>query len=83
MPLYAKFLKKILSKKRKVNEHQTVALGKECSAIVLNKPPAKLKDPSRFSIPCMIGSFSIDRALCDPGSIEFNVVLNFQETWPR
>ena len=32
MPLYAKFLKEILSKKRKVDEHETVALGEECSA---------------------------------------------------
>ena len=62
MPLYAKFLKEILTKKRKVDEHESVALGKECSAIVLNKLPAKRKDPGRFSIPCMIGSFSIDRA---------------------
>jgi len=36
MPLYAKFLKKILSKKRKIDEHETVALGEECSAVVLN-----------------------------------------------
>ena len=27
MPLYARFLKEILSKKRKINEHETVALG--------------------------------------------------------
>ena len=32
MPLYAKFLKEILSKKRKINEHETIALGEECSA---------------------------------------------------
>jgi len=30
MPLYAKFLKEILSKKRKSDEHETVALGEEC-----------------------------------------------------
>jgi len=68
MPLYAKFLKEILSKKRKIDEHETVALGEECSTLVLNKLPAKLKDPSSFSTPCMIGSISIDRALCDLGS---------------
>ena len=27
MPLHAKFLKEILSKKRKINEHENVALG--------------------------------------------------------
>ena len=36
--------------------------------MVLNQLPAKLKDPSSFFIPCMIGNVSIDRALCDLGS---------------
>ena len=36
MPLYAKFFKEILSKKRRINEHESVALGEECSAVVLN-----------------------------------------------
>ena len=36
MPLYAKFLKEILSKKRKVDEHEIVALGEERSAVVLS-----------------------------------------------
>jgi len=36
MSLYAKFLKEILSKKRKIDEHEIVALGEECSAVVLN-----------------------------------------------
>jgi len=36
MPLYAKFLKEILSKKRKIDEHETAALGEECSVVVLN-----------------------------------------------
>jgi len=68
MPLYAKLLKEILSKKRKIDVHETVALGEECSAVVLNQPSSKLKDPGSFSIPCMIGSVSIDRALCNLGS---------------
>ena len=34
IPLYAKFLKEILSKKRKIDEHETVALGEECSAVL-------------------------------------------------
>jgi len=59
MPLYAKFLKETLPQKRKVDEHEMVALGEECSAVVLNKLPAKFKDPGSFSISCMIGSVSI------------------------
>ena len=68
MPLYAKFLKEIFSKKRKIDEYETVALGEECSVVVVNQLPAKLKDPDSFSIPCTIGNVSIDRALCDLGS---------------
>jgi len=68
MPLYAKFLKEILSKKRKIDEHETVALREECSVVVLIQLPVKLKDPGNFYIPCMIGNVSIDRALCDLGS---------------
>jgi len=48
MPLYVKFLKEILSKKRKIDEHETVALGEECSVVILNQLPAKLKDPYSF-----------------------------------
>jgi len=68
MPLYAKFLKEILSKKRTVDEHKTIVLGEECSTMVLNKLPTKLKDPDSFFVPCMIESVSINRALCDLGS---------------
>jgi len=68
MPLYAKFLIEILSKKRKVDEYETIALGEECSVVVLNQLPAELKDPDSFSIPCMIGNVSTDRALCELSS---------------
>ncbi|XP_057985471.1 uncharacterized protein LOC131170459, partial [Hevea brasiliensis] len=65
MPSYAKFLKEILSKKRKLEDYGIVALTEECSAILQNKLPPKLKDPGSFSIPCLIGDKKIDKALCD------------------
>ncbi|XP_020245172.1 uncharacterized protein LOC109823298 [Asparagus officinalis] len=65
MPSYAKFLKEILSNKRRLEEYETVALTKECSDIIQNKLPPKLKDPGSFSIPCTIGDMSINHALCD------------------
>jgi hypothetical protein len=68
MPTYSKFLKEILSNKRKLDEDSTVALTEECSAIFQNKMPPKLKDPGSFSIPCVIGNFVIDKALCDLGA---------------
>ncbi|KAI5410247.1 hypothetical protein KIW84_055659 [Lathyrus oleraceus] len=67
MPSYAKFLKEILSNKRKLEERETVTLTAECSAIIQNMPP-NLKDPGSFSIPCHIGKFVIDKALCDLGA---------------
>jgi len=79
MLMYAKFLKEILFKKRKTNEHETFALGKECSVVVLNKLPAKLKNLISFSIPCLIENVNIDRTLCDLGlSVNFVPHLIFK-----
>jgi len=49
MPSYAKFLKEIIYNKRKIEEDETVNLTEECSAIIQNKLPPKLKDPGSFS----------------------------------
>jgi hypothetical protein len=64
MPTYAKFLKDILSNRRKLDD-ETVTLTEKVSAIVMNKLPPKLQDPGSFTIPCSIGSTKFDRALCD------------------
>ncbi|XP_062100430.1 uncharacterized protein LOC133806330 [Humulus lupulus] len=69
MPTYLKFLKEILSKKRKFEEYETVALIEECSAILQKKLPPKLKDPSSFTIPCTIGNALFEKALCDLGIV--------------
>ena len=63
-----KFTKEILSNKRKLEEHETVALTEECSAILQKKLPPKLKDPGSFTIPCTIGDSFFDKALCDLGA---------------
>ncbi|CAJ2667314.1 unnamed protein product [Trifolium pratense] len=68
MPSYAKFLKDILTNKKKIEEEETVMLTAECSSILQNDMPPKLKDPGSFSIPCVIGNYVIDRALCDLGA---------------
>ena len=36
--------------------------------MILNKLSTKFKDPGGFSIPCLIGNASVDRALYDLGS---------------
>ena len=65
---YVKFMKDILSKKRKLGDYETVTLSKECSAILQKKLPPKLKDPSSFTIPCAIGNSVFEKALCDLGA---------------
>ncbi|KAL4597574.1 hypothetical protein ACB092_11G000200 [Castanea dentata] len=68
MPKYAKFLKDIISKKRKSEEHEIVMLTEESSEILQKKLPPKLKDPGSFTIPNTIGKSYFDRALCDLGA---------------
>ncbi|XP_027347985.1 uncharacterized protein LOC113859397 [Abrus precatorius] len=68
MPKYAKFLKDLLSNKKKLEELATVTLNEECSAILQNKMPKKLKDPGSFTLPCLIGRLIVNRALADLGA---------------
>ncbi|KAL4337572.1 hypothetical protein AHAS_Ahas12G0123600 [Arachis hypogaea] len=68
MPLYAKFLKELMTKKRIWKNNETVILTEECSAIIQHKLPQKLKDPGSFQIPCIIGEITVEKALCDLGA---------------
>ncbi|KAL0394837.1 UNVERIFIED_CONTAM: hypothetical protein Slati_4449900 [Sesamum latifolium] len=68
MSSYAKKFKKVISNKRKWEGGETVKLNEECSAILQDKLPPKLKDPGSFSIPCTIGNTNFDKALCDLGA---------------
>ena len=68
MPLYAKFMKEILSRKRKIAEEGIVNLTATCSAVIQNSLPKKMKDPSNFTIPYEIGHVDMGKALCDSGA---------------
>ena len=65
MPLYAKFLKEILSKKRKISKEGVVNLTATCSAVIQKRLPKKMKDQGSFTIPYTIGGIEIQKALCD------------------
>ncbi|KAL4386086.1 hypothetical protein GQ457_09G016850 [Hibiscus cannabinus] len=52
MPTYAKFLKVIITKKRKIERFETVATAGE---YFLGDIPPKKNDPGKFIIPCSIG----------------------------
>nr|XP_009784062.1 PREDICTED: uncharacterized protein LOC104232536 [Nicotiana sylvestris] len=68
MPSYAKFLKEILSSKRKLEEVSVVMLTEKWSAILQNKIPQKLGDPGSFTISCTLGGVYFEKALCDSGA---------------
>ena len=68
MPSYVKFMKDILSRKRRLSDFETVNLTEECNAILQRKLPHKLKDPDSFTIPGKIGNSIFERALCDLGA---------------
>ncbi|KAL8107238.1 hypothetical protein AgCh_023884 [Apium graveolens] len=63
MPSYARFMKGILSRKVKLDDLETIALTEECSVVLQQKLPPKLKDPGSFTIPCTIGNLSFDKCL--------------------
>ena len=67
MPVYAKFMKYLLTGRRKPKDDENIALSENCSAILQRKLPPKLKDPGAFTIPCTIGKVSVGKALCDLG----------------
>ena len=69
MPLYAKFLEDILSKKRKIVEEGIVNLTATCSALMKKELPEKMKDLGTFTIPCIIEGVEIQKALCDSRAI--------------
>ncbi|XP_020992544.1 uncharacterized protein LOC110278640 [Arachis duranensis] len=68
MPIYAKFLKELMTKKRSWRNDETVVLTEECSVIIQHKLSQKLKDPASFQIPCIIGEITVEKALCDLGA---------------
>ncbi|XP_042465738.1 uncharacterized protein LOC122048210 [Zingiber officinale] len=65
MPKFAKFMKDIISNKRKKEGFETVALTVKVSGLLLNALPPKLQDPGSFSIPCKIKGTIIDKAFYD------------------
>ncbi|XP_027927622.1 uncharacterized protein LOC114184513 [Vigna unguiculata] len=68
MPTYAKFMKEILTKKRRYIGEETIELEARCSAIIQKILPPKFKDPGSFTLPVTIGSLVVGKALLDLGA---------------
>ncbi|KAK8576727.1 hypothetical protein V6N13_015160 [Hibiscus sabdariffa] len=67
VPSYAKILKDIVTKKRKVESYETIAVASEYCAGRIDLPMKK-RDRGNFIIPCSIGNNFMGNALCDLGS---------------
>ncbi|KAK8676354.1 hypothetical protein V6N13_034404 [Hibiscus sabdariffa] len=68
MPNYAKFLKDMVTRKRRIEEFETTAATETCLALMYNKVPVKKTDPGSFTIKCFIGHNYPIKALCDHGA---------------
>jgi hypothetical protein len=69
VPTYSRYFKNILANKYELAtlgvDH--VKMSKECSAAIANGLE-KQKDPRCPTIPCSVGSFNFEKALCDLGA---------------
>ena len=68
MPLYTKFLKDFLTKKRKYINNESIVVEGNYSAVIQRKLPHKFKDPGSVTIPCSIRDVSVGKALFDLGA---------------
>ncbi|XP_031398546.1 uncharacterized protein LOC116209130 [Punica granatum] len=71
MPSYARFMKDLLTKKRKFDGSEPVMLTGECSMILqkdLPNLPRKQRDQGSFTVPCTIGNFHFENVLIDSGA---------------
>jgi hypothetical protein len=68
VPSYVKFLKDLITVKRKTNVPKKVCLTEHVSSILQCKLPIKHKDLGCPTISCMIGVSRIERALLDLGA---------------
>ncbi|CAN6570887.1 unnamed protein product [Malus baccata var. baccata] len=68
IPKYAKFLKKLCTTRKRIREKEVVHVSENVSALLQRKLPPKCKDPSSFTIPCVIGNTRFDHAMLDLGA---------------
>nr|GFA31669.1 reverse transcriptase domain-containing protein [Tanacetum cinerariifolium] len=68
MPKFASTLKALIGNKEKLSEMARIPMNEHCSAVILNKLPRKLGDPSKFLIPCEFPGMDECLALADLGA---------------
>nr|GEX53924.1 hypothetical protein [Tanacetum cinerariifolium] len=70
MPKFASTLKALIRNKEMLSEMARTPMSEHCSAIILNKFPRKLGDPSKFLIPCEFPGMDECLALADLGEAD-------------
>ena len=87
VPSYAKFLKDLVTIKRKTNVPKKAYLTEQVSYILQCKLPIKYKDPGCQTISCMIKANQINMALLDLGAsvnlLPYSVFLSWGCVTPR
>ncbi|GKC11650.1 reverse transcriptase domain-containing protein [Tanacetum coccineum] len=68
MPKFNKWLSSLLRNKEKLEEIAITTVNAECSAIIMNKVPEKLKDPGKFLIQCALQELNRTSVLSDSGA---------------
>nr|GEU33232.1 reverse transcriptase domain-containing protein [Tanacetum cinerariifolium] len=75
MPKFALLFKSILNNKKKLFDLATTSVNENCSAVILKKLPEKLRDPSKFLIPCDFSKLVECLALADLAGIAEDVFV--------
>ena len=68
MPLFAKFLKDMLTKKNRYIHSDTIVMEGNCNAVIQRILPPKHSDLGSVRIPCSIGEVVVGKALIDLGA---------------
>ncbi|XP_026377999.1 uncharacterized protein LOC113272369 [Papaver somniferum] len=68
VPKYARVLKDLCTRKKRLNANEVMSVGENVSAILQKKLPPKYKDPGSFDIPVVIGNKRFGKAMLDLGA---------------
>nr|GEY21678.1 reverse transcriptase domain-containing protein [Tanacetum cinerariifolium] len=74
MPKFASTLRALIGNKEKLSEMARTPINEHCLAVILNKLPIKLRDLSKFLIPCEFPGMDECLALADLGA-SINLML--------
>ncbi|XP_016458031.1 uncharacterized protein LOC107781771 [Nicotiana tabacum] len=75
VPKYAKYIKDIVTNKRRLTKFETVTLTDECSSIIQGKLPQKLKDPNSWGWVSHAQQQLANRSLAHPEGVIEDVLV--------